>query len=132
MILLGGQSYSYFNMNRTPLSGQSRVHPPPPNVATKEREELSGPKIANVHSAPFFKVNRPLSIFRILNWSPDSQVEKNLFILQGLNLPNPFKNEFDEMRQHEFSFSSGLDADYTPYDDSVQVVKHQPRVGYFK
>jgi hypothetical protein len=91
-----GQSYSYFNMNVNPKTNFSVVPTATSTTTTtteRQREELSRPDFTEVHRAPFF---------------------------QGLNLENPFKNEFDadfEMTKHGFpSFASQLDYDYNPYD----------------
>ena len=95
------QSYSYFNMNSN--SGPASIEPRPTSMASptttttereREREEQIKPEFTEVHRAPFF---------------------------QGLNLANPFKNEFDvdfEMTKHIGfpSFATQLDYDYNPYD----------------
>ena len=96
---VAGQSYSYFNMNVNPKTNFSVLPTLTTSTTTtteRQREELSRPDFTEVHRAPFFK---------------------------GLNLENPFKNEFDadfEMTKHIGfpSFASQLDYDYNPYDST--------------
>lgn len=98
------QSYSYFNMKpNTGPANMQNIEPRPTAMASptttttereREREEQVKPELTEVHRAPFF---------------------------QGLNLENPFKNEFDvdfEMTKHIGfpSFATQLDYDYNPYD----------------
>ena len=111
---LSAQSYSYFNMNVAPnvnVSFATATATAPPTTAksttqvNREREERTRPAFTEVHRAPFF---------------------------QGLNLENPFKNEFDdefEMTKHVGfpSFASQMDYDYNPYDSPAVQAPVAPR-----
>jgi len=89
------QSYSYINMNVGPRTDLTKTPPTIPTTTTMRTTEPSvTPEFVEVHRTPFFK---------------------------GLNLENPFKNEFE----HDFemtknmnfpSFATQLDYDYNPYD----------------
>jgi hypothetical protein len=87
------QSYSYMNMNLGARPNGTAATAATRPTTTTERERFSRPDFTEVHRTPFF---------------------------QGLNLGNPFKNEFEEdfemTKSFPFpSFSSQMDYDENPY-----------------